>query len=640
MHLSWFVVVCAILAQSYGSSGAFAGVHPLVERSRALHLADSPQWKRLLYYSTRWFGPDRSLVEPSEFFLAPSGHTDPQAELEATILALVDPNDSLQLNISPPFSRHAQCQYPARFQFLKAKLTFENIPEMPCERLNSFLSDIDTDRVSLVFSSGFMGNPASMFGHTLFRFHRKGSGSPLLDHAVGFAASPNTKNPLAYAWRGASGGFPGLFGVMPYYAKIQEYNNQESRDLWEYELDLDPGQVSLMLKSVWEVGRYEMPYYYLDVNCASIQLVLLDMTDPTFHFADDILLWVTPTDVTRAFGDYPGLVIATRYWPASLTRYLSRYDTLETDRERDILARLLASHSTASAELRWLHWDGLLPSAKARVLDTALDFIDYTEKLSGETKAVKYASLRNEALLQRSLIPISPEKIPDPPPHHNPAAAHGSVKASLGFLRDRFGTGIGMNWRPALHDILGASSGYSGDLEIRFMDLDFRLLQDSLQLSRLGLLDIVALAPKKPNFTPWSWRLGLFMDEDSTTSDRVLKKYIRYALGLSARPSEKLLLYGLPLIDLGHTAASGQVASGFFGALGFQAGILWTPLQNLRIGSSYIGQRRSGSQVLNDWDLSAAVTLSQDEELRLENTWNTAGYRIFLSYSHYFWHFA
>jgi hypothetical protein len=86
-----------------------------------------------------------------------------------------------------------------------------------------------------------MNNPASMFGHTFLRVdkNREGPEQTLLNYGVNYAANVDTKNvnALAYAFEGLFGFFRGTFTLFPYYAKVQEYSNWESRDLWEYELD-------------------------------------------------------------------------------------------------------------------------------------------------------------------------------------------------------------------------------------------------------------------------------------------------------------------------------------------------------------------------------------------------------------------
>lgn len=72
----------------------------------------------------------------------------------------------------------------------------------------------------------------------------------LLDYGLNHAAHPTTLNPILYPIMGLSGMFPGMISMMPYYVKVQEYNNAESRDLWEYDLNLTPAEISMMLASV------------------------------------------------------------------------------------------------------------------------------------------------------------------------------------------------------------------------------------------------------------------------------------------------------------------------------------------------------------------------------------------------------
>jgi hypothetical protein len=235
---------------------------------------------------------------------------------------------------------------------------------------------------------------------------------------------------------------------------------------------------------------------------------------------------------------------------------------------------------------------------------------------------------------------MPPEKLPDPLPLEDPRAGHGSVRLSAGLLHDPFGTGFGLNWRPALHDILGSSAGFTGDLEIRFIDLHLKIFEQGLQVSRLGLLDIVSLNAIRPNLTPFSWRLGLLMEEDeSAQAERTMRKYVRYALGLAYHPVKSILVYWMPLIDLGHSRARDQ---GFHLGAGVQTGLLWALLPNLRLGAILVGERRWGRTSVDDVQLllSGSSNLSRDSEIRIENFWGDLGYRFQLSYAHYFWSFG
>lgn len=40
---------------------------------------------------------------------------------------------------------------------------------------------------------------------------------------------------------------------MPYYRKVKEYGDFESRDLWEYELNLTPEETRFLVSHIWEM---------------------------------------------------------------------------------------------------------------------------------------------------------------------------------------------------------------------------------------------------------------------------------------------------------------------------------------------------------------------------------------------------
>ena len=142
---------------------------------------------------------------------------------------------------------HPQCTFPARYKWLKRELGFDagKMPEISCDRLDGWLMGLDAEKITMVFSSFYMNNPASMFGHTLLRVdsRKKGENQKLLNYGVNYAASVDTSNALIYALKGLFGFFKGEFSVFPYYIKVQDYSNLESRDLWEYELNLNADQM-------------------------------------------------------------------------------------------------------------------------------------------------------------------------------------------------------------------------------------------------------------------------------------------------------------------------------------------------------------------------------------------------------------
>jgi len=183
------------------------------------------------------------------FFLAPNGKTDPEAELAATLTKFF--SDELVGRSKQP----AQCAFIARYHWLKEKLQFDEhrLPTQPCERFWRWFNEFNAEAISVIFPTGFMNNPSSMFGHTFLRIDAKGQTpqTRILAYTINYAAQLPPDTGPEYAIKGIFGGYPGYFSTIPYYLKVQEYRDIENRDIWEYRLDLTEQQVRRLLMHTW-----------------------------------------------------------------------------------------------------------------------------------------------------------------------------------------------------------------------------------------------------------------------------------------------------------------------------------------------------------------------------------------------------
>jgi hypothetical protein len=229
-----------LLLTPYGAIGDIIApyeadyLQALIAQARHKKLADQRLWHLLLHYKPTLFGGFESEADGRGFFFHPHGKVDPHGELEATLGAFFSRTASDDQQA--PDWQHPQCRFPARYHWLKAQLALDSgkLPEQPCRRFEAWREALDPGSVSLIFASHYMSNPASMFGHTLLRLnHRQRQGSQsLLDYGINYAAITTTRNGFLYAILGITGGFEGRFASFPYYMKVQEYGNLESRDPW------------------------------------------------------------------------------------------------------------------------------------------------------------------------------------------------------------------------------------------------------------------------------------------------------------------------------------------------------------------------------------------------------------------------
>src|SRR5699024_2836582 len=126
-----------------------------------------------------------------------------------------------------PQQRPPRCALPARYMFLRQALAIDStrLPHVDCPQYQQWLAGLAPTSVSLIFPAAYPNSPSSMFGHTLLRINSRRSAqtTPLLSYAVNFAAHTSEDNGLMFAFKGLAGGYPGVYGVFPYYRKVKQY---------------------------------------------------------------------------------------------------------------------------------------------------------------------------------------------------------------------------------------------------------------------------------------------------------------------------------------------------------------------------------------------------------------------------------
>ncbi|MEM7024829.1 MAG: DUF4105 domain-containing protein, partial [Pseudomonadota bacterium] len=242
----------------HDASAAATYLDELVERARQEHLAEQRAWLDLGHYRADLLSPGHtSLIDSPGFFLAERGKTDPQAELEATLAAFFAVPAEDSVGSTHPDRQHQQCAFVARYRWLKAKLRFDpqRLPEQPCPAFDAWLAEIAPESVTLVFPSAYLNNPSSMFGHTLLRLDRadQNEQTRLLAYAVNYGAVTGEDVGLMFAVHGLTGGYRGTYSILPYHAMVRQYTEFENRDIWEYQLNLQPHEVLRMTEHLWEL---------------------------------------------------------------------------------------------------------------------------------------------------------------------------------------------------------------------------------------------------------------------------------------------------------------------------------------------------------------------------------------------------
>jgi hypothetical protein len=454
-------------------------------------------WKNLLFYSSRWLGGDTSIVDSPSFFLDKDGASNAEAELTAFLSRLE--TDTMSL----PEEQRISCRFPARTAWVKATFPELLLPKISCPQYESWLQVSQPFGLSIIFSSYFVNNPSSMMGHTFLRIRRgEIRSSPLLDQSVNFAASPTHQIPILYNIDGLIGGFPGTFSMLPYYLKVQEYANAESRDLWEYDLALDQIETRRVMASLWEVAPQRIDYYFFDENCSAVLLYLVQNARRDLYLTRRLGSWVHPSDTLRYLMEEGKMVKAIVYRPSSRSRYLAQRELL-TKTEQGI-ADDMASRKMLETE-RYL---ALSNDRKAMVLDELMAFIEYDEGLYGAKKSTKYAQIYDRLLTLRSELSSAPLTRFQEPADEAPHLGHKGRRLGFGLGQFHGHNEVQLEYRPGQHDLLSPAIGYPPELSIQLGKTRLNFEEGkTARLRSTEFFHIQSFNPSRSGRFPWSWQL-------------------------------------------------------------------------------------------------------------------------------------
>lgn len=602
-----------------------------IKNPRLVELAEGRYWKLLLHYRDSYPDIDKSEADGREFFFSPKGKTDPYAELIATLDAFRSP---LDVTLGARTS-HPQCFFPERFRYLRESIgslpEWRGIYTKKCPEFEAWKKQLQAKTVTLVYAAPFLGSPSSLFGHTFLRIDAQEN--PMLDRGISFEAYTGSDGGMGYAIRGLTGSYPGLFSLVPYYLKTHIYSDAESRDLWEYELNLNQEQIDRMLGHAWEMGTTYFDYYFIDQNCSYHLLSLLEVANPEWKLRDKFKLMTIPADTLKVIEAIPGAVRQLHYRPSLLKILNAR------------LAKLPQSELRTFYELR-NNLSRLTGSETAELLDALLDWRKYesaanSDKINDPEQAIdsRLLSLRARAkpAVETGFTMPTAESEHVVAPH----LGHLSSKVMLSAGIENHNSFYGLEFRPVLHDMLDPDSGYLQNTELVIADTKTEFQtgpSHALRFEDFTLAEVQTLTPFSKLKSGFAWQIAgdILRPKDIDCTDCIAGQ-LRGGVGMADPLSRKILVYGL-----GHAQAqvSGAFANSTF-RIGpsLEAGTLLSLTSNTKLTAAgeYFYYLKDNKFFTWHADLSQSYkridfTLHAEEDLML----NANRHRLWASLGMYF----
>ncbi len=469
----------------------------LVNKSREKDLSKKRYWHILLHYKKGFLGGWESETDATQFFNAKDGKFNPATELESTLQVFFAPLVSEEES-----HKHPQCRFIARFDWLDQHLNFDPayMPRQKCKNFQNWLEDLNPESLTLAFPSYYIKTPASMFGHTLLRINTKGNDyTSILNYAINYAANvdPAEENAIAFAVFGTFGGYPGTFSVVPYYSKIQEYNDIEHRDIWEYHLNFSRDEIIQMLKHLWELKFTYFDYYFFRENCSYHLLALMEAARPTLNLQEGFLLWTVPGDTIRKLIAVPGLVIDRSYRPSRYSMIRQKFDQLN-ENEQDLFQKLISDHKVLSTT----EWNALSIHKKALILEAANDY--YMMQSTPESKKLRFQLLRQRARL-KYVLPDQKDKVYSSLPENGHKVSRVGISGGINSDDKKF---IDLFIQPSFHNLMAYDEGHFPNSEIEFLKLTLRQYEnENTVMEELVILSIGSFVPRNRIISPLSWHV-------------------------------------------------------------------------------------------------------------------------------------
>jgi len=581
-----------------------------VHSTKINEIAHDMQWLRLVHYKKKLFGGYESNPDSPTFFIAVDGKTSPESELMADINAFKSEK------LLPNFKWHPQCHFPARYIFIKKKFPEMSFKDQTCEDFTWWKNRINAKSISVIFSSYYPGNAASFFGHTFLKLNSKvDNQDSITDFALDFAAATDNHNFFIYAVKGLLGGYPGFFSTPTYYEKINQYAHLDSRDLWEYRINLTQAEVDWFVTHVWELKMNTYyDYYFLTENCSYMLLEALDVVRMDQNVSRSYYWYAMPIDTIRRIDQELGIA-ETNYRPSAKSKlvgqenilnpeqfkiYLAYWDDKESYsviNDREVLETIIANYR----HKMFVEQD---PEKKEKINLKLRVILIHRAKLGEKTQA------RAEALLLEQ--------------KQDPLQSHDSFQLTSGAGQDSWRKNYFLiDWRFAIHGPDNLSYGYPAfsQMEILSLQLKYYAKSEKFRLDSLKFIEIMSVNNfrfRDPSFS-WGFKVNSYTPTDFQVENSLLTR----AEGVGGIAhyffSQRMAPYILFHVN---AEVGSSLPRGWRSGPGVEVGIknYWSRYWNLNLGmlGSYDLQKNFDEKFILKFDASSTIYLVRDLELNFK----------------------
>lgn len=504
LRASFFIgcLFCLQLNLAYGSASTF----------------DKRQWQALTHSIDGYSG-----IRDSRFSLISRSSSKNNSEFDASKEVLLS-----ALTASP-----ITCRFPARQLWLSKKFGTSQADLSHCSGLQEFLEKVPTDKIALVFSSENLASPSSMMGHILIKLSGLDSQSQYREYAISFYTDITGVNVPKIMFESLVTGKKGIFALSTYSEKLNLYLNDEGRNVWEYDLELNKDEKQLLMLHLWELKQASLDYFFHTYNCATLTNFILAVAKP--ELLPEKIDNITPIDVVKRVSK-TGVVAAARVlsseqWEARMLGEAAK-PSLKN------IARLFISDGKVERiqEIK----DEEQRFVIIELTKKYLSILRRSEKIAQEKYQDRMSTLQlaSEQLKNNYSVDISDFKVPTKTPPDS--------QWTMGVVHEQGKLFSTFSYLPTSHDLDDDNRQYFSENELQLGAISILANSDRIILDKLTLYKAQSIIPYDPILGGLSGRfhLGLLRSYDED-----LKKKHSFeaaiAVGGAVEPHKSITLYGL-----------------------------------------------------------------------------------------------
>ena len=442
------------------------------------------RWKRLLHFDDK----NKSNIIDNNFWLS----KEKTAKLELIELINIVYNNDIEIK------KNAVCKFPARIKFVFEKFNIDKklIEDIRCEEFDKYLKSVPIENVYLSYASENILSPMSMMGHLFIKivgFNKKLNRNS--EHALSYYAffDKDNENELMFYTKSLFGKTNAMYNITPYNKKLIEYNDLESRNIYEYELDLTNEQKIYFLYHIWELKNINVPYNFINHNCGTATVMILNVVDEKFNNISKEL-YITPLDIIKKLYK-KNLIKSLSLFPSDNFKIQMFKDNFNY-KESKIIKNFVLKDD-----------DFIFKSERKNDLLFMTDIVSGQYVLDKKITRNKYLDIQNK--IANNFDGFDSVDLIQKNKNYLNSSLSSSIK--VGFERYKQNNGIGINFYPAYRSITDNNFDYFNEFSLQLLntDLFLDLNNNKIILKELNVLKVKSITPTTYFLPAWSFGFNI-----------------------------------------------------------------------------------------------------------------------------------